>query len=307
MFNLCRSVVYKEQLRLNQAATSALMARLEAQRATCDGAENELRRKIKQRDEMERRITRPCWDEQARKRSRIGDALFEERHEDCIKGWTPLKKELRAFLEEEQRASVEAGLSLDSAELRKPKRGISRSDEKLLNHELGQLAISEVVETRSKPALARMHRNKEEEDEEQRKQVGKGNVEKWLEIMLHNAEEGEGSSSPEEDRAVGSAETRTVEGLNRAIPEKEIKYLMLKPLEQRRRSFSESCEVRSRGSRSAPSSPSMMMRRGDCIGKKPQVMGDENLDSMAASMGSSSSKKFFETCSRSIRRVVNSQ
>ena len=79
----CRSVVYKEQLRLNQAASSALMARLETQRAICDASENELHRKFKQRDEIEKQI-RPSW-EQARKRSRVDDTLFQERHDKAIR------------------------------------------------------------------------------------------------------------------------------------------------------------------------------------------------------------------------------
>lgn len=119
---LFRSVVYKEQLRLNQSATSALMARLEAQRAICDSSENELRRKFKLRDNIEKQI-KP-FSEQARKRSRIDDNLIEERDDESIellstrRIMNPLKKELRKFLEEEQKAS-EAGRSLceDSEEV----------------------------------------------------------------------------------------------------------------------------------------------------------------------------------------------
>nr|CAD1842975.1 unnamed protein product [Ananas comosus var. bracteatus] len=117
-----QSVVYKEQLRLNQSATSALMARLEAQRAICDSSENELRRKFKLRDNIEKQI-KP-FSEQARKRSRIDDNLIEERDDESIellstrRIMNPLKKELRKFLEEEQKAS-EAGRSLceDSEEV----------------------------------------------------------------------------------------------------------------------------------------------------------------------------------------------
>ncbi|KAK4411247.1 NADH-ubiquinone oxidoreductase chain 5 [Sesamum angolense] len=72
-----QSVVYKEQVRLNQAAASALLARLEAQKAICDSAERELHRKYKQRDELERQI-RPEW-EQARKRTRMDDALMKRK------------------------------------------------------------------------------------------------------------------------------------------------------------------------------------------------------------------------------------
>ncbi|XP_019195997.1 PREDICTED: uncharacterized protein LOC109189815 isoform X2 [Ipomoea nil] len=49
-----QSVVYGEQVRLNQAASKSLMARLEAQRAICNSAEKELHYKYKQRDELEK-------------------------------------------------------------------------------------------------------------------------------------------------------------------------------------------------------------------------------------------------------------
>ncbi|KAL0397737.1 UNVERIFIED_CONTAM: hypothetical protein Scaly_0222100 [Sesamum calycinum] len=129
-----QSVVYKEQVRLNQAAASALLARLEAQKAICDSAERELHRKYKQRDELERQI-RPEW-EQARKRTRMDDALNEEKDDKIAlylpeneqekemsdaslaenakqkmlylpeaESTAPLHKELRKFLEEEQSAS----------------------------------------------------------------------------------------------------------------------------------------------------------------------------------------------------------
>lgn len=139
VFSSCRSVVYKEQVRLNQAAASALLARLEAQKAICDSSERELHRKFKQRDDLEKQI-RPEW-EQARKRSRMDDTLIEEDDENiplCLKEHEPeqleieehealceetaennallclpeiksaahLHKELRKFLEEEQIASL---------------------------------------------------------------------------------------------------------------------------------------------------------------------------------------------------------
>ncbi|KAJ0985639.1 hypothetical protein J5N97_003995 [Dioscorea zingiberensis] len=112
-----QSVLYKEQLRLNQAATSTLMARLEAQRAICDSSEQELNKRYKRRDEIEKQI-RPGW-EHARKRSRTDDTLLEERHDEqlLLSMSNPLRKELRKFLEEEQKAS-EVGSS--TAEGREP-------------------------------------------------------------------------------------------------------------------------------------------------------------------------------------------
>ncbi|PUZ58304.1 hypothetical protein GQ55_5G498400 [Panicum hallii var. hallii] len=112
-----QSVVYKEQLRLNQAATSTLMARLEAQRAMCDSSETELRKKYQQRDDLERQI------KPERKRYRVDDGLLEERHNESVKYLSarrlrssPLKQELRVFLEEDQRNS-DAYISLGEEEI----------------------------------------------------------------------------------------------------------------------------------------------------------------------------------------------
>ncbi|KAF8704807.1 hypothetical protein HU200_031044 [Digitaria exilis] len=111
-----QSVVYKEQLRLNQAATSTLMARLEAQRAMCDSSETELRKKYQHRDDLERQI------KPERKRYRVDDGLLEERHSESVKYLSarrlssPLKQELRVFLEEDQRNS-DAYISLGEGEI----------------------------------------------------------------------------------------------------------------------------------------------------------------------------------------------
>ncbi|KAM7493774.1 hypothetical protein LguiB_028383 [Lonicera macranthoides] len=47
---------YKQQMRLNEVAASAIMARLEAQKAICDSSERELHIKFRQRDELETQI-----------------------------------------------------------------------------------------------------------------------------------------------------------------------------------------------------------------------------------------------------------
>lgn len=330
--------MYKEQLRLNQAATSALMARLEAQRAICDASGNELRRKFNQRDKLERQV-RPCWEEQARKRSRMDYALFEERNEDCVKGWTPLKKELRVLLEEEQRAS-EAGLSslgveeeddddeaIKSTKALVPAKSlIGDNDEKFLNNKLKHLAIREVgscsktneiheegddESRKKKPSFPQRHRN-DGEDEEQRKQIGKGNVEKWLQMMLENADEGSSSPEKKESNRGEASTAETVCRLSEMNPEKEeIRYLRLeKPLEERsaasacRKSFDVNerevsrgggggVVASSRGFRSVPSSPSMMFG----------MRSEANLDSVVAS--NSSSKRFIKSCTRTIKRAVN--
>ncbi|XP_047058138.1 uncharacterized protein LOC124664734 [Lolium rigidum] len=116
-----QSVVYKEQLRLNQAATSTLMARLEAQRAMCDSSETELRKKYQHKDDLERQV-KPFVD-QARKRYRVDDEIQEERHCESARYLperrfrsSPLKQELRVFLEQDQRNS-DAYVSLEEDEI----------------------------------------------------------------------------------------------------------------------------------------------------------------------------------------------
>nr|GMC77661.1 titin homolog isoform X2 [Ipomoea batatas] len=128
-----QSVVYEEQVSLNQVASKSLMARLEAQRAICNSAEKELHYKYKQRDELEKQVRPDC--EQPRKRSRLDDFLEENNvfyspvrtqlqmemddalaEKDgnmmlCLPGRDSkdsVHKELRAFLMEEQKASLPA-------------------------------------------------------------------------------------------------------------------------------------------------------------------------------------------------------
>lgn len=403
---LCRSVVYKEQVRLNQAATSALMARLEAQRAQCDSSEKELRRKFKQRDEIEKQI-RPVWE--LRKRSRMDETLLEEGRNESIRllctrrtRTTPLTKELRKFLEEEQKAS-EAGLSLGedgeeeteesattgSSQKEKPAVPRSQKNEEAEEHgsvideKLKQLAVSDghlsqtseseqqsflhrgsqeeaeegykasgagndimllndkqrdiAAEEKVKPPILKIKipkprsPRKEEEEEEDgddgnNNQIGKRNVDKWLEILLDGFEEGSPEKKPDapEDNL-----DESVCKMNSAHPHKQIKFLRLKPLEEKAKSSRhgedssnaskeevtgsrKSFEVKeprsesSRGFRSLPSSPSMIlgMRRGvDCIGRKPQVMGDDNNGN--ESVVSTNSSKFIKSCSRAIKRAMN--
>ncbi|XP_062154351.1 uncharacterized protein LOC133862535 [Alnus glutinosa] len=232
-----QSVIYKEQVRLNQAASNALMARLEAQKAICDAAEKELHRKYRQRDEIELQI-RPDW-EQARKRSRMDDTFFEERDSRtvlCLPGIkpprTPLHKELRVFLEEEQRAS-EAGLSLEEKEieeeLKVPAKNIIKEkpeernglivaleDENTLEDKLQKLEIGE-----GKKFIIQFPAPREpeiEEDEESRKQRGKGNVEKWLQMLLENTQEELDPQNMNESKT-----DDMIRKLNQKYPQKEVK------------------------------------------------------------------------------------
>ncbi|KAJ8470908.1 hypothetical protein OPV22_025251 [Ensete ventricosum] len=418
-----QSVVYKEQVRLNQAATSSLMARLEAQRALCDYSEKELRRKFKQRDEIEKQI-RPVWE--LRKRSRMDETLLEEgRNESnrllCTRTTrtTPLTKELRKFLEEEQKAS-EAGLlshgedgegeteesaTTGSPQKEKPAVPQSQKNEEAEEHrsvideKLKQLAISDghlsqtseskqqsflhlgsqeeaeegykasgagndimllngkprdvAAEEKVKPPILKIkipkprspRKEEEDGDDGYSNQLGKRNVDKWLEILLDGFEEGSPQKKP--DAPEDDNLDESVCKMNSAHPHKQINFLRLKPSEEKagtvrnpiteqtnssksrhstgvtggssrddgskevvtgsRKSF----EVKdprsesSRGFRSLPSSPSMIlgMRRGvDCIGRKPQVMGDD--DNGNESVVSTNSK-FIKSCSRAIKRAMN--
>ncbi|TKY48113.1 hypothetical protein E2542_SST25527 [Spatholobus suberectus] len=240
-----QSVIYKEQIRLNQAATNALMARLEAQRAICDAAEKDLHKKYKQRDDIEKQI-RPEW-EQGRKRSRIDDATFEERDTKPAlylpgpRPRTPLHKELRLFLEEEQRAS-EAGLSANEEQkqeekeeklkmpannntedkLEEPTRSsVALDEENSIEHRLQKLKINEDKRNYgiSFPGL---HETETEEDEETRKQRGKGNVEKWLQMLLENGQQ-EGTDPQETNENASCGTEEIIQQLNQKFPQKELK------------------------------------------------------------------------------------
>ncbi|XP_059457848.1 uncharacterized protein LOC132187525 isoform X2 [Corylus avellana] len=238
-----QSVIYKEQVRLNQAASNALMARLEAQKAICDASEKELHRKYKQRDEIELQI-RPDW-EQARKRSRMDDTFFEERDSRTvlclpgIKPKTPIHKELRVFLEEEQRAS-EAGLSLDEEgklkeieeEVKVPAKNITKEkpeehnglivaleDEIPLEDKLHKLEIGEGKKFNIQFPVPR--EPEIEEDEESRKQRGKGNVEKWLQMLLESTQEELDPQNVNESEK--SKTDDIIRKLNQKYPQKEVK------------------------------------------------------------------------------------
>lgn len=218
---------------MNQVATNALMARLEAQRAISDASENELHRKYKQRDEIQKQI-RPDW-EQARKRSRMDDALLEERdsrtilHLPRIKPRTPVHKELRVFLEEEQRAS-EAGSSFNEERKQKEiEEGVKAAAETNITIEKPEEHNRSIVALEAENPLEDqlqkldniqfpLPREPEtEEDEESRKQRGKGNVEKWLQMLLENTEEELETQNSKED------EERRIDGI--IIRKQNPKYL----------------------------------------------------------------------------------
>ncbi|XP_075501028.1 uncharacterized protein LOC142539445 [Primulina tabacum] len=233
-----QSVVYKEQVRLNQAASSALLARLEAQKAICDSAERELHRKYEQRDELEKQL-QPEW-EQTRKRSRMyedhdnkivrfltgnepnlpqketrmNNTFLRKEVEQAlrcspeVKSAATLRKELRKFLEEEQRASEVSSLlgeerrkeELEGTEeivndikILKPYRDNSEENgSKIEEGDDEKLEMLDSGTNLHNIQFPDYHEPKEDEDEEARKLRGKGNIDKWLQFLLEkNATEGD--------------------------------------------------------------------------------------------------------------------
>ncbi|KAE8709169.1 pleiotropic drug resistance protein 1-like [Hibiscus syriacus] len=311
-----QSVIYKEQVRLNQAAANALMARLEAQKAICDAAEKELHKKFKQRDEIEKQI-RPEL-EHARKRSRMDDTFFEGQDSRTvlylpgIRPSTPSHKELRVFLEEEHKASV-AGLSSNEDQTNKEieeELTIAAKNAFKLKREVHDKAIAaledeipieqkfqrlEIKDERQEIRFPVVEGTEREEDEESRRQRGKGNVDKWLQMLLENTQEELDKVDVEE--ATGTDEI--IKNLDQKYPLKE-KELDIKiqeqaddkkkkeeivdaecnktPGKERVLKRSESARV----FRRIPSSPSLIlggMKKGvECMRKKPIVTSDDEPD-----------------------------
>lgn len=244
-------------MRLNQAATNALMARLEAQKAICDASEKELHKKFKQRDELEYQI-RPEWD-QGRKRSRMDDSLLEDRDNKaimCLPGIKPSNslshKELRKFLEEEHKAS-EAALSLieerklevievveEPAEnvnsREKPEESslsiVAVEDENGIQERLEGLEIGE-GENHNTRLLPVLRQPEIEEDEECRRQRGKGNVEKWLQMLLENTQE-EGSGSDHAKEYQPSKTDEIIRQLNFKYPHDQTNFRKVPGKNQRK-------------------------------------------------------------------------
>ncbi|KAM7258552.1 hypothetical protein ACFE04_014293 [Oxalis oulophora] len=200
-----QSVVYKEQVRLNQAASNALMARLEAQKAICDSAEKELHIKFKQRDELENQI-RPEWD-QTRKRSRLDDTFIDDTQEKDRKSVlylprckpiTSLNKEFQVLLEEEQRIP-EAGLSVNNDQMYNEIQEIEEAAKFLEIEKYADFAMQKEVPIEQKLQGLEIEEGdkiklqfrdsvdpEREDDQVSRRQRGKGNVEKWLQMLLDN-------------------------------------------------------------------------------------------------------------------------
>lgn len=194
-------------MRLNHAATNALMARLESQKAICDASERDINKKFKQRTELEKQL-RPEW-EHTRKKSRMDDTLHEDAdHKPCpyllgTKPSTPLHKELRVFLEEERKASEDRKTEEIEEELKKSAKSLFMKDpdehnksivalenyEIPIEHKLQALDIGDGKKEEIQFPSIRVQVIEEDEDEESRKQRGKGNVERWLQMLLENSQD----------------------------------------------------------------------------------------------------------------------
>ncbi|KAL4559950.1 hypothetical protein LXL04_032096 [Taraxacum kok-saghyz] len=319
-----QSVVYKEQVRLNQAASNSLMARLEAQKAICDSSERELHKKFKHRDELEKQI-RPEL-EQTRKRSRIGDdndndddkmvlyqppeikesqdspkdvALLQDEVDNSsvlyLPGVNSAHKPLRVFLEEEHKDSE------DEINNGKKMERLKIEENGVASYEIQEMVEEECYE------------EEEEEDEEKRKERGKGNVEKWLQMLLK--EESGNTHDNDNNTSNGSNKMdEIIKKMNLKYPEKEIlkneeneivedgilknpPFKKCSKMEGEKMVFTrKSFEVKERSEkigkfkdigrsesgrilRRIPSSPSIIlgMKKGvDCMRKKPAVMGDDD-------------------------------
>ncbi|MBA0705407.1 hypothetical protein Golax_017600 [Gossypium laxum] len=366
-----QSVVYKEQVRLNQAAANALTARLEAQKAICDASEKELHKKFKQRDELEKQI-RPEL-EHARKRSRT-DTFFQGQDSKTvlylpgIRPMTPSHKELRVFLEEEHKASVaglssnedqkheeiEEELAITARNALKHKReehkasvaGLSSNEDQKHEEIEEELAITarnalkhkreehdkaiaalederpieqkfERLEIKEERQGIRYPVIEGEEDEESRRQRGKGNVDRWLQMLLENSQE---ELEPQND----NVDAEEVSGTDDIIKKLDLKYPLKEKKEDNNvnvegnktpRRNSNASEVigsrkervlkrseSARAFRRIPSSPSLIlggMKKGvECIRKKPIVASDDEQDYYAVGNNIKSS---FKTIKKAVK------
>ncbi|XP_071733457.1 uncharacterized protein [Rutidosis leptorrhynchoides] len=238
-----QSVIYKEQARLNQAASNSLMARLEAQKAMCDTSERELHKKFKHRDELENQIKHE-WD-QTRKRSRMDDdillcdpnndqmILYQqpehspkgiiptiEQEEDektvfYLPSGNPEHKPLRVFLEEEHKASeadIEEG---DETEREQIETAADFNGKKLQTLKIEENGIAYDVRFPIDDELL-----EEQEDEESRRQRGKGNIDKWLQMLMED--ENTRENTQVHDVEDGNKTDEIIRKMNMKYPEKEI-------------------------------------------------------------------------------------
>ncbi|CAG7877471.1 trichohyalin isoform X2 [Brassica rapa] len=301
-----QSVVYKEQVRLNQAASSALMARLEAQKAICDGSEKELHKKFKERQELENQV-RPEL-EKARKRSRTllsneDELLLDDNDKD---------KKLSLYLpgtsEEEHKAAPSEADTQKHGE-------IEEVEEEQKIQEVSEKSLAALEEKKGSRSFRVLKEEESEEDEESRRERGKGNVEKWLHILLENNGK---TTNPQDLQAERSKKIdELIEKLDHKFPlldkvseEDVLDLQLLQAVEANNNNNTNKVETRAESSRRSrtsfdlkntpeksgrdkvvkrsesarafrriPSSPSLIfgMKKGlDCVRKKPVVSGHDD-------------------------------
>ncbi|MED6124343.1 hypothetical protein PIB30_058119 [Stylosanthes scabra] len=311
-----QSVMYKEQIRLNQAASNALMARLEAQREICDAAEKELHKKFKQRDELDSEV-RHEW-EQGRKRTRMDVFAFEDKEDDGkpvlhlpgIKPRSHFHKELRMLLDIEQRGCIDGLSAKEEQEKEENEEEPKISADNITKEKLEVQEKSLVVLGKDNSIEKKLERLEISENKENRMRRGKGNVEEWLEMLL------EGSMDPQE----------TKEDMNQKCPQKK-EHMTLKVSDheavdvirkgsqyfangstsfkgverkekQGRLGRSESARIL----RKIPSSPSLFqgMRKGVESFRKKAITGNDIEDGRHSAAGN----KFFNSPFKTLKKAV---
>ncbi|XP_031487265.1 uncharacterized protein LOC116255543 [Nymphaea colorata] len=291
-----QNVVYKEQVRLNQAATASLMARLEAQKAICDSSERELQKRFKQRQEIERLII-PEW-EKVRKRSRMEVNQVEERlNKTCessitVPRSTPeSQKELRLLLEEDRNASEEdmPVKERDEVALQKQKGTVTneiydleeckrRLDDKFKSLVIEEGKLGQAC-TRNKTSAV-IPRGEEEGDQEYRKKIGKVNLDNWLRMLLDDTEGGSPEGSPSGFRQQGEKKNRTeelVRKLNNANQEIKILKLQAKDVEVKQNPADVLEEVSSLAANVAESSKHVGEDNACRLMKGSRINGEKNI------------------------------
>jgi hypothetical protein len=179
-------------------------------------SENELRRKFKRRDELEIQIKQ--FSDKSRKRTRTEDnnAAFSEARRDLHSrfpsrrhGRKPLTKELRVFLEEEQSASEADEGNFNLNKNRISSFSLVERVSTPVNQELDTLSIRDFNDVKGKgPFVQKQHyqldmdklqrctidsisvnETEEEEDHGHMNEIGRGNVDRWLQMLIDNSQE----------------------------------------------------------------------------------------------------------------------
>nr|GEX38295.1 hypothetical protein [Tanacetum cinerariifolium] len=195
-------------LNIGLGASNSIMARLEAQKAMCDSSERELHKKLQHKDELEKQ-TRPEWEQQARKRSRMDGILCNENDDN---------QEQHKAYETETQEEYETANAVENEN--NPQN--MKVEEKGVTYAIRFPVDGDLVE--------------EEEDEESRHQRGKGNIDKWLQLLM-GEEEGMDQSTQLCD-ANGNKIDEIIRKMNLKYPQvealnnKEPKIVEMKSLEE---------------------------------------------------------------------------